>query len=469
MKKRHRKRLIRKKITILALEIFLIIILIVYVRVRIKYEDVFYENTIINGVDCSLLTIEESKKLIQQNQDQYVLEINFKDNEIENISGTEIELTVENLEQELKNIKERQKRTLFLKGGTYNFDNFSYDIEKLRDLLLRKNQLQPEYMKEKTEIKYGFNSDSKLFEVKEQSVYYLDFKQVFEEVLKAIKEGKTSISMQNLYLIPKSDSVLDDLNSFISAKITYQLPDGEEYVLDASTLYTWLVQDDEGNYIKDEDIWNQNVEEFVTNQLSPLANTVEKSREFKPTGKNTTTFVEGGNYGYLVDKDAEIQKLKEELENQEIVNREPCYQKTEVSSENYGLGESYVEIDLTRQKVWVYVDGNLEIETDCVTGCINNGHETPTGIFTLTYKTKDKILRGEKLPSGEYEYESHVDYWMPFNGGIGLHDASWRDTFGGDIYINNGSHGCINLPIKEAEKLYSIINSDMPIIVYKSE
>ena len=133
------------------------------------------------------------------------------------------------------------------------------------------------------------------------------------------------------------------------------------------------------------------------------------------------------------------------------------------------MGESYVEIDLTRQKVWVYVDGNLEIETDCVTGCINNGHETPTGIFTLTYKTKDKILRGEKLPSGEYEYESHVDYWMPFNGGIGLHDASWRDTFGGDIYINNGSHGCINLPIKEAEKLYSIINSDMPIIVYKSE
>ena len=58
---------------------------------------------------------------------------------------------------------------------------------------------------------------------------------------------------------------------------------------------------------------------------------------------------------------------------------------------------------------------------------------------------------------------------MPFNGGIGLHDASWRNSFGGDIYINNGSHGCINLPLEAAEKLYNIINSEMPIIVYKSE
>ena len=79
------------------------------------------------------------------------------------------------------------------------------------------------------------------------------------------------------------------------------------------------------------------------------------------------------------------------------------------------------------------------------------------------------ILRGDKLPNGRYSYQSHVDYWMPFNGGIGPHDASWRDTFGGDIYINSGSHGCINLPLEAAEKIYGIINNEMPIIVYKSE
>ena len=56
---------------------------------------------------------------------------------------------------------------------------------------------------------------------------------------------------------------------------------------------------------------------------------------------------------------------------------------------------------------------------------------------------------------------------MPFNGGIGLHDATWRSKFGGDIYVTNGSHGCINLPKDKAEKIYDIIDKNMPIIVYK--
>lgn len=76
-------------------------------------------------------------------------------------------------------------------------------------------------------------------------------------------------------------------------------------------------------------------------------------------------------------------------------------------------------------------------------------------------------MRGEKLPDGKYEYQSHVNFWMPFNGGIGLHDATWRSKFGGDIYVTNGSHGCINLPKDKAEKIYDIIDKNMPIIVYK--
>lgn len=469
MTKQQEKRQIRKRLTIFALVMFLFIILIVYVSVRSKYKDVFCKDTIINGVDCSLLTIEEAENLLKEKEEQYVLEIKFKDEEAEYIAGAEIGLTRADLNKQLNMFKERQRKDILLRGGTYDLESYVYDSEKLMAVLSSKKQLQEDYMEEMTKYKYVFNSDSKCFEIGEENIYYLDLNQVFEEVSKAIEEGKTSISMQNLYLTSENDSTLEELNSLISAEITYQLPYGEEYVLDANTLYTWLAQDEEGNYFKEEDFWNQNIEEFVTNQLSLLADRMGERREFKPTGKDSTIFIEGGNYGYQLDKEAEIQQLKEELENQEIVSREPCYQKKEVSSENYGLGESYVEIDLTRQKVWVYVDGKLEIETDCVTGCVKNGHETPTGIFTLTYKEQNRTLRGRKLPSGGYEYEAHVDYWMPFNGAIGLHDASWKDTFGGDIYINNGSRGCINLPLEAAEKLYDIINSEMPIIVYKSE
>ncbi len=285
----------------------------------------------------------------------------------------------------------------------------------------------------------------------------------------SVKENSTinGIDFSVSTIIDKGIALIEK-SSFPNAEITYQLPNNETYILDSDTLRNWLIQDENVKYFRDEEIWNKSIENFVENELSSLANQIDNPKEFKPTGKDYTVFVKNENYSYLIDTEAEIQKLKEDLENKNVITRTPCYKNSSMSDENYGLGKSYIEIDLTRQKVWVYVDGNLEIETDCVTGCIDKGHETPTGIFTLTYKEKDRILRGQKLANGKYEYESPVSFWMPFNGGIGLHDATWRSSFGGNIYISNGSHGCINLPFSAAEKLYNLIDNNMPIIVYKS-
>ena len=60
-----------------------------------------------------------------------------------------------------------------------------------------------------------------------------------------------------------------------------------------------------------------------------------------------------------------------------------------------------------------------------------------------------------------------VTYWMPFHDGQGLHDASWRSNFGGNIYQTNGSHGCVNLPTYAAATIYSYIDSNYPIVLYK--
>ena len=60
-----------------------------------------------------------------------------------------------------------------------------------------------------------------------------------------------------------------------------------------------------------------------------------------------------------------------------------------------------------------------------------------------------------------------VTYWMAFEGnGIGFHDATWQDSFGGDTYLDNGSHGCVNLPLSFAEELYSSVYLYMPVYVY---
>ena len=180
-------------------------------------------------------------------------------------------------------------------------------------------------------------------------------------------------------------------------------------------------------------------------------------------------FRSGGDYGWKINQAEEIAELTKNIANNDQIAREPVYTSREVSTENNGFGNTYIEINLTDQELYYYQDGQIVVQSSFVSGKMTRDRYTPPGIFTLTYKQKDRVLRGDKLPDGSYSYESPVNYWMPFNGGIGLHDASWRGSFGGTIYKNGGSHGCINLPYSKAQAIYNIITKDVPIICFYTE
>ena len=119
-----------------------------------------------------------------------------------------------------------------------------------------------------------------------------------------------------------------------------------------------------------------------------------------------------------------------------------------------------MEVDLENQKVWLYKNGKKLLETDCVFGTYNTDRQTPGGVYSIYYKQSPAVLNGPG-------YSSPVDFWMPFNGGIGLHDAQWRSSFGGDIYLTNGSHGCINLPRDAAELIYNTVTIGYPVVCYQ--
>ena len=141
------------------------------------------------------------------------------------------------------------------------------------------------------------------------------------------------------------------------------------------------------------------------------------------------------------------------------MEREPEYTYRGYQKGQDDMGDSYVEINLSAQHLYLWMDGEVILETDFVSGNMSNGNATPPGLFGLTYKQKDAVLRGAN-------YTTPVKYWMPFNGNVGMHDASWRKSFGGDIYLENGSHGCINLPVKMAEEIYGYMEKRFPIVCY---
>ena len=132
-----------------------------------------------------------------------------------------------------------------------------------------------------------------------------------------------------------------------------------------------------------------------------------------------------------------------------------------ITSGAYGesVGGTYVEISIKQQYMWLYVDRKLVCETDVVTGNDDGYCNTPTGCFSITSRARNTYLNG-------VGYSSFVNYWMGFYGGCGIHDASWRSSYGGTIYKGNGSHGCVNTPYSKVQKIYNNTGYGTPVIVY---
>lgn len=202
---------------------------------------------------------------------------------------------------------------------------------------------------------------------------------------------------------------------------------------------------------------NEAMEEFVSDFASKY-DTVNKGHTLK-TSWGTTVTVPSGNYGWKLNQESELETLKENVKAKKQVTREPIYSRKASSHGSNDYGSTYVEINLTAQHLYFYKNGQKIVDSDFVSGNLAKGYDTPTGTYALTYKDKDAVLRGPG-------YASPVTFWMPFNGGVGMHDASWRSTYGGTIYKTNGSHGCINLPYSAAQKIFNNISTGDPVLVY---
>ena len=149
------------------------------------------------------------------------------------------------------------------------------------------------------------------------------------------------------------------------------------------------------------------------------------------------------------------------------VTREPNWAMKAHAMWPNDIGNTYIEVDMGYQHMYYYQNGYLIFESDFVSGNVNiPDRATPEGIYTLYAKQSPAVLKGPIKENGKPEYETEVSFWMPFNGGVGFHDAEWQPYFGGDLYLTNGSHGCINLPYWAAATLYDIIDYDVPILCF---
>lgn len=270
-------------------------------------------------------------------------------------------------------------------------------------------------------------------------------------------ETKLDLAEAGCYTEPEEDeelvALLEQLNTYVGASITYQF--GEETrVLDGETIHEWL-KVNKKNKVK---LSQEKVEEYV-GQLRREFDTIFTTRTFRTSyGKKVT--IQGGDYGWWMNTGEEVKKLCQLIKKGKTVTRTPEYFQTAASYGKNDFGDSYVEVNLTAQHLFLYQDGEKVLESDFVSGNVSAGNGTPQGVYSMTYKEEMAELVGEN-------YATPVSYWMPFNGNIGLHDATWRAQFGASLYKGGGSHGCVNLPYAVAKKIYSYVDKEYPVICYE--
>ncbi|MDF2886844.1 MAG: ErfK/YbiS/YcfS/YnhG family protein [Lacrimispora sp.] len=432
----------------------------------------FVPGTKINGVLVGGMTVEEAKVQIEGFYGrEYQLTIKEKGGTSEVIKGSDIQYRVV-ITDGLQNILAQQNNNGRLAGP--DIENSSvlkstvtYQEEKLKERLDSLACVSNKDIVVTQDAKISDWQEGQPFtviaEVQGNSVN----RRKLDEVARAALTQETrqiSLEEKNCYdtvTVTSGDSELAArcaaLNQIREMKITYLFGNQSE-VLNGEQLCTWIEGADQtGIHIS-----GAKAAEYIQS-MAVKYDTAGKARPFKAAdGRDLSV---SGAYGWQMNQEAETQALIAMIKSGQSQERTPQYSLA-AADRNVDWGGNYVEADMAAQHVYMYQNGSVIWDSPCVTGNVSKKLTTPEGIYTLNYKQTDRVLRGEKKPDGTYEYESHVDYWMPFNGGIGFHDASWRSKFGGSIYQTGGSHGCINLPPQKAKALYELIYTGIPVICH---
>lgn len=441
-----------------------------YAGMSSRYSRVFFPGTEINGLDVAGKTAAEAQEMIAGGINGYVLTIEERGEKTEQISQKDIGLQAK-FDGSLEKIIASQNPFAWglrvFSPDSYKIQTMmEYDEEAFETALKALACFDEETAREPENARLSeYSEESGYTIVPEKEGTLADYELVEKEVSEAILKLETNISLEELGAYREPEVTADDetlktlcenMNKAAGVTITYKFGDQTE-TLSGNRIHEWLVPNADGSAGVD----SGKVSAYVK-ELADKYNTNHKSKTLKTSYGKTVT-IKGGSYGWKINQAAEADELAALIRSGESQSgREPVYSQKAASHGANDYGDTYVEINLTAQHLFFYKDGSLLVESDFVSGNLSKGWGTPAGSFPLTYKQRDAVLKGEN-------YRTPVDYWMPFNGGIGMHDANWRSEFGGTIYKTGGSHGCINLPHSVAKKIYENISAGMPVLCYNLE
>lgn len=437
----------------------------------------FLPGSQVNGFNCSYMTEKEAEKLLEKKTGVYTLAVQTRGNGQEGISADEIRLKYTS-DGSVKRLLREQNRfvwfLVFSQHKTYELpSSVSYDEnlfeKKIDSLKCMKNNIEPEdaYIRE---CEDGFEV------VPEIEGTRVDREKLLADIKEAVTTGRTVANLEedDCYINPSvyAENLTKDcqqMNDLTDVVITYDFSDRKESV-NRAVIKEWLTRNENGDLVLDK----TEIAKYIAG-LAEKYDTVGTERTFS-TYDNQDITVSGGNYGWVIDQKKETDVLYQDILDKKTEVREPIYEQTAESRNTNDIGYSYIEIDLTRQRMVLYQNGTPIADTGFAASS-----STPTGVYRLGEKQESAIPGNTEANSGKNGVS--VSLWMPFTDELGIYgdpeliitgaDIA-ADTFGSSENMDFSSsyncwestEGCIAVPEEEAQIIYQNVNSGLPVIIY---
>ena len=448
-----------------ALIVLVLTLALVYFAGVLFFTSHFTPNSYMNGYNIGMCTVEEVEQKLAVDRENYDINIYYIGGDVKLKPGmgslrTEFATPVEDS-------LELQNPFLWV-GSVFAKDEFSesyvvkYDRSRLREYINSLDFMDIDSMKPSKDASVKMENGDVVVTKAEQGTR-LDIEKTYKTIEKAIDENAHAIDLYatGCYEAPEltEDSpeikqLVKTCEDFLDLKCAICFGDYKYYIpRDELSKIGYLSSD---GTIR---LSSNNVES-LTNRLYDRFATLEHPRTFTTHSGRVVT-IEDGYYGWEFDPEELFSELYYELSQKRDFELTPDFSSTGFyMDEHSDIGNTYVEVDLSGQHVWMYVNGTIVAEADCVSGNYPN-MSTPAGIYPIDHKSSPATLEGQNK-----EYVTVVQYWIQFYPGIGLHDATWRGAFGGNIYTYDGSHGCVNLPYDAVATMYEYAQEGMPVILY---
>lgn len=443
-------------------------VILLYVFRSFHYIGHFQKNTWINGIDVSGLSLKAARTLLtEKGTEGYSIEITGPEGREESISGDGLSLAVTGT-GEAKTCLRSQNPFSWLTGNgktkEYTIDlEVSYDNDALHDRISALEMMNADAMRDPVDARLEITDKGRYEIIPEDNGTKLKESETRQAIAEAVGACRKSIDVREYQYMPEITSDNENLVSRKDAWNAYMNAEGLTYDV-AETMITFdgnmiasLLTDDGVNVSLSMEKINDLVAEWKYDN-----DTYAHAFPFTTYYGKTIYIQPYGNYGYEIDDETLPQDIFDRISSGDHGSYDVPYYHKPPYHTNKGLGGNYVEVSIDDQHVWVWKDGEVVVDTEVVTGLPVFGRVTYYGCYAINLKDEHAVL-GDIEVEG---YSREVRYWVRFNGGEGLHDASWRESFGGQIWLYNGSHGCVNVPEWVMGDIYNNVEVGEAVVVY---